>query len=185
MKKRKTICLFAGASQVEGPFIDEAFKVGQWIGQKGFNLIYGGSFVGCMGAIAKGALETGVDVTGVIPEYWKDLLPVRIENLHSIITNDLFDRKRIMIEEADSFLAFPGGIGTIDELFEVLTLNQISQMNKPLTLYNFQSYFEPLIGLLRHCEDSGFISEKTRPPINMVNDLESLRVAHFTTPVVE
>jgi uncharacterized protein (TIGR00730 family) len=156
----KKVCVFAGARDGKDPmYKSSAAELGRLIASRGDHLFYGGSFVGCMGQVARSSLEAGGKVTGIIPKIFESLITETHPNLDIIITSDLFDRKKMMIENSDIFVTFPGGIGTVDELLEVMTLNQIGLIDKPVTVLNLNGHFDWLKEKLKVFESQGFVDK--------------------------
>lgn len=140
-------------------FIEVARSVGHWIGAHGGQLVYGGGNNGLMGVVADATLAAGGRVVGVIPKALveKEFAKLDCTELHVVDT--MHDRKRMMAERADAFLALPGGIGTFEELFEVWTWRQLGYHDKPIGLLNVGGYYEPLMAFLRSSVGHGFINE--------------------------
>lgn len=153
----RSICVFAGSGTGHHPDYQQyAALLGKHIATHGYELIYGGSRLGLMGAIADAALINGGKVTGIMPG---GLL--NGERAHQGITNliqvdSMHERKAMMQQMGDAFIALPGGLGTLEELFEVLCWSQIGIHNKPLGLYNIRGYYNPLLEMLQHSIQEGF-----------------------------
>jgi uncharacterized protein (TIGR00730 family) len=132
---------------------------GEALGGRGLGLVYGGGRVGLMGAVADGALAAGGEVIGVIPQELVDreLAHDGVDELH--VVGSLHERKALMAELADAFVALPGGFGTLDELMEQLTWSQLGLHAKPVGLLDVADYWRPLIALARHATDEGFVRE--------------------------
>jgi len=158
MSKIKTICVYCGSGPGTNPrFIEAAIALGKAIAENGIRLVYGGGSVGMMGAVASAVLDHGGAVTGIIPEFLR-----RSENALSrvqemIVTPDMHERKRLMFERSDAFVALPGGIGTLEELVEQLTWKQLGRHEKPVLLANIDHFWEPLLSLLSHMRATQFI----------------------------
>jgi uncharacterized protein (TIGR00730 family) len=158
MTKIKTICVYCGSGPGTNPhFIESAKALGKALAENGIRLVYGGGSIGMMGAIATSTLDHGGSVTGIIP----DFLTVR-ENALSrvqemVVTPDMHERKRLMFERSDAFVALPGGIGTLEELVEQLTWQQLGRHSKPVLLANIDGFWEPLLSLLAHMCATQFI----------------------------
>jgi len=153
-----SICVYCGsADNVPAAYYQAARDIGRAIAQRGYVLIYGGGSTGLMGAVADAALEAGGDVIGVIPEhfYTPKLAHDRLTRLE--IVPDMHTRKARMAELADAFIALPGGYGTLEEFFEILTWAQIGLHAKPIGLFNFEGYYDGLLAFLRHAQQQGFI----------------------------
>jgi uncharacterized protein (TIGR00730 family) len=149
MKPAFSICVYCGSRPGLSPdFADVATQVGTWIGKHGGQLVYGGGKGGLMGIIAEAALKAGAHVVGVMPKALveKEWANNDCSELHIVET--MHDRKRMMAEHADAFLALPGGIGTFEELFEVWTWRQLGYHDKPIGILNVGGYYDQLLGFL-------------------------------------
>lgn len=155
------ICVYSGSNLGNEPaYKDCAIELGTILAEKNIELIYGGSNVGLMGAIANQVLKAGGKVTGVMP---KNLFPSDIINrdLTKLIeVNDMHERKKVMSDCSDGFIALPGGIGTYEEVFEVLSWAQLGIHKKPIGLMNVNNFFDPTLDLLQKTVSSGFMNEK-------------------------
>jgi hypothetical protein len=152
------ICVYCGSGPGTDPaFIDAATALGTLMAKNGIGLIYGGGGDGMMGAVARAVLDHGGTVTGIIPEF----LTRREHALHGaqemIITKDMHERKRLMFELADAFVAMPGGVGTLEELVEQLTWAQLGRHKKPILIANIKDFWQPLRALLDHMTALDFI----------------------------
>lgn len=162
------LCVFLGASHGRRPtYQDAAESLGRHLAQRGLGLVYGGGNVGLMGRLAASALEAGGEVIGVIPEslMGREVSGTRIEDLGATrleIVDSMHTRKARMAELADGFIALPGGYGTFEELFEILTWAQLGFHRKPIGILNTEGYFDPLIHLIDHSLEEGFIRPKNR-----------------------
>lgn len=155
------ICVYSGSNLGNEPaYKDCAIELGTILAEKNIELIYGGSNVGLMGAIANQVLKAGGKVTGVMP---KNLFPSDIINrdLTKLIeVNDMHERKKVMSDCSDGFIALPGGIGTYEEVFEVLSWAQLGIHKKPIGLMNVNNFFDPTLDLLQKTVSAGFMNEK-------------------------
>lgn len=140
--------------------------------ENGHNLVYGGSSLGIMGVIADSVMLHGGEVIGVIPEnlFSKEVAHTGITRL--ITVKDMHQRKSHMAELSDAFVAFPGGFGTMEELFEIITWNQIGLLKKPVTIMNIDGFYDNLIRMIDHATASGFIKEKNREILQVAETLE-------------
>ncbi len=155
-----SVCVYCGSRPGENPAYGEAAKaVGRWIGEHGGQLVYGGGRSGLMGTVAEATRLAGGRVVGVIPQALvdKELANRQCDELHIVQT--MHERKALMAERSDAFLALPGGIGTFEELFEVWTWRQLGYHDKPLGLLNVAGYYDGLMGFLNHSVASGFMGE--------------------------
>jgi uncharacterized protein (TIGR00730 family) len=169
------VCVFCGASSGRLPAYAEAARVlGATVAARGLGLVYGGGRVGLMGAVADGALSGGGEVTGVIPRELLDreLAHGGLSKLH--VVGSLHERKALMAELADAFVALPGGFGTLDELLEQLTWSQLGLHGKPIGLLDVEDYWRPLIELARHATAEGFVREADLAAIAVATDADGL-----------
>jgi len=160
MNKIKTVCVYCGSGPGTNPrFVEAAKALGKALAEGGIRLVYGGGSIGLMGAVATSVLDHGGTVTGIIP----DFLTIRENALkrvqQMIVTPDMHERKRLMFEHSDAFVALPGGIGTLEELVEQLTWQQLGRHSKPVLLANIEGFWEPLLALLAHMRATQFIRQ--------------------------
>jgi uncharacterized protein (TIGR00730 family) len=169
------VCVFSGASSGRLPAYAEAARaLGVAAAARGLGVVYGGGRVGLMGAMADGALSRGGEVIGVIPQELVDreLAHGGLSELH--VVGSLHERKALMAELADAFVALPGGFGTLDELLEQLTWSQLGLHAKPIGLLDVEEYWLPLIALARHATAEGFVREADLAAIAVASDAEGL-----------
>jgi hypothetical protein len=154
---KPVVCVFCGSSHGrDTAYASAARRMGTLIGENGYDLVFGGGYVGLMGEVAHAAREAGAKVTGVLPEFLRYLEPP-VENEEKVIlTPDLQQRKNLMLSMADAFVALPGGLGTMDEFFEVITSAQLCVFAKPIVLLNTLGFFTALEALLEHIVAEGF-----------------------------
>jgi hypothetical protein len=158
MNKIRTVCVYCGSGPGTNPkFIEGAIALGKAFADNGIRLVYGGGSLGMMGAVATSVLDHGGSVTGIIPDFLtsRENALTRVQEM--IVTPDMHERKRLMFERSDAFVAMPGGIGTLEELVEQLTWQQLGRHSKPVLLANFDGFWEPLIALLAHMRATQFI----------------------------
>ena len=175
MKPAFSVCVYCGSRPGEQPeFATIAANVGRWIGQHGGQLVYGGGSNGLMGIVADATLAAGGRVIGVIPKALveKEWAHSGCTELHVVET--MHERKRIMAEHADAFLALPGGIGTLEEFFEVWTWRQLGYHDKPVGLLNMAGYYDGLLDFLRSSVKAGFMSERLMELISTGTDEKQL-----------
>lgn len=173
--KMKRICVFCGSSPGAGPeYAEAARRLGHLLAERGTGLVYGGGSVGMMGQLARAVLERNGDVIGVIPKEIADM-NVGLTELEDLrVVNSMHERKALMIELSDGFIALPGGLGTIEEFFEVLTWAQLGFHPKPCGLLNVSQYFDRLMDFLHHAVDREFIVKGHLDMILVDNDPEVL-----------
>lgn len=153
-----SICVFCGARTGKDPrFRAAAIELGQEIARRGHTLVYGGGKVGLMGDVAQSALDLGGEVTGVIPDFLAQKEVLHPGLSHIVHVDDLFQRKARMIELSDAYVALPGGIGTLDELLEVIAWRQLNQLHGAIGVLDVASYFQPWFDALAHSIESGFV----------------------------
>jgi uncharacterized protein (TIGR00730 family) len=158
MNKIKTVCVYCGSGPGTNPrFVEAAIALGKTFAENGVRLVYGGGSLGLMGAVAKSTLDHGGSVTGIIPEFLtaRENALSRVQEM--IVTPDMHERKRLMFERSDAFVALPGGIGTLEELVEQLTWQQLGRHSKPVLLANIDGFWEPLLALITHMRATQFI----------------------------
>jgi len=154
---RFTVTVFCGSSPGFDPvYVDAARGVGTAIGRAGMSLVYGGGHVGLMGTVADAALAAGAEVTGVIPRALQAREAVNEDLTELILVDTMHERKMIMADRADAFLALPGGPGTLEELTEQWTWAQLGIHRKPVGLLNVDGYFDPLLAFVANMRDRGF-----------------------------
>src|SRR4249919_2258004 len=158
MNQIRTVCVYCGSGPGSNPrFIEAAIALGKIFAENNIRLVYGGGSVGLMGAVARSVLDHGGSVTGIIP----DLLRARENSLtrvqEMVVTPDMHERKRLMFERSDAFVALPGGVGTLEELVEQMTWQQLGRHSKPVLLANIDDFWEPLLALLTHMRANQFI----------------------------
>jgi uncharacterized protein (TIGR00730 family) len=165
------ICVYCAAANDLAPiYIDAARTTGRLIGERGHALVYGGANRGLMGEVARAAHASGGKVIGVIPQALVDLEQAYHEADELIISDGLRDRKSILEARATGFLILPGGLGTFDELFEVLTLRQLRMHNKPIVLVDIDGFFQPFMRLIEHLHGHGFVGATYRKLMTLVPD---------------
>lgn len=157
------ICIFCGANSSLDPQVEILAKeVMSDFGKKSIELVYGGAAIGVMGTLATDLIVKGGRVTGVIPQHLmkKEVAHGGLTEL--IVTKDMHERKQLMYKLSDAFLIFPGGMGTLDELFEIVTWKQLGLHDKPIAILNINGYYDHLLTFLDHCVAQGLIVQKHR-----------------------
>jgi hypothetical protein len=155
---KKNFCVFAASSADIAPlFYQAAVRLGTLLGQNGHTLVYGGGNCGLMGALARAVRAAGGKVTGVIPDSLRARELAYLEADHLHVTQDLRERKSLMEELADAFLVLPGGIGTLEEALEIMTLRQLGLLAKPLVFINTTGFYDPLFAFLDGLQGQGFL----------------------------
>ncbi|WP_203978877.1 TIGR00730 family Rossman fold protein [Geobacter sp. SVR] len=183
----RRICVFCGSNPGNDPhFMAGARKLGELLVSQGIGVVYGGGNVGCMGALADAALAAGGEVIGVIPQALQDreLAHPGLTSLHLVAT--MHERKALMAELSDGFIALPGGLGTLEELFEIATWSQLGLHAKPLALLNVHGFYDHLVAFLDQCETEGFVQQANRDTIIVESEAELAleRIRSYTPPLV-
>lgn len=157
----RSICVYCGSSPGRGETYAEAgYVLGRSIAEAGLRLVYGGGTRGIMGAVARGTIEAGGKVTGIIPRFLmnKEATEAALGRLDDlIVTEDMHTRKHTMFEKSDAFVALPGGIGTLEEIVEVMTWAQLGRHRKPMVFANVAGFWNPMLALLEHMRAEGFV----------------------------
>lgn len=157
----RSICVYCGSSPGNGgDYRNAGEELGRSIAQAGIRLIYGGGTRGIMGAVAKGTLEAGGQVTGIIPRFLmnKEATEAALGRLDDlIVTDDMHQRKHTMFEKSDAFVALPGGIGTLEEIVEIMTWAQLGRHRKPMVFGNIEGFWDPMLDLMDHMKATGFL----------------------------
>ena len=169
------LAVFAGSQVGSDPlYSEQARQLGQLLVKNRIGLVYGGGSVGLMGEIADAVLDSGGEVIGVIPEFLatKELLHTGLTS--TIVTDDMHSRKAKMAELADAFIALPGGLGTFEELFEVITWAQLGVHRKPIGLMNVAGFYDPVFNLIEHAIELGFIKPAHRDLLESAESAEEL-----------
>jgi uncharacterized protein (TIGR00730 family) len=176
MNKIRTVCVYCGSGPGTNPrFIESAKALGKIFAESGIRLVYGGGSLGMMGAVATSVLDHGGIVTGIIPDFLtaRENALTRVQEM--IVTPDMHERKRLMFERSDAFVALPGGIGTLEELVEQLTWQQLGRHSKPVLLANVDGFWEPLLALLAHMRATQFIRSGLSIDILKAERVEDVR----------
>ena len=181
----RRLCIFCGSSHGANPVYAEAAKTaGNELARRGIGLVYGGGNVGLMGVLADAVLAAGGHVTGVIPEALmaKEVGHRGLPDLRVVKT--MHERKALMAELADGFVALPGGIGTFEEFFEIVTWAQLGLHAKPCALLNVNGFYDPLLRLVDHAIEEHFVKPKQRDLVFVESDFPALldRMAHHHVP---
>ena len=154
----KSICVYCASGSGTNPaFVEAARAFRRILAENGIRLVYGGGSVGLMGTLADAVLDHGGAVTGVIPDFLVNREHMLVRAQERIITRDMHERKRVMFEHADAFVALPGGVGTLEELVEQITWAQLGRHKKPILIANIQRFWDPLCVLLDQMEKLEFI----------------------------
>ncbi|TWG90930.1 hypothetical protein L598_006300000080 [Mesorhizobium sp. J18] len=173
-----SVCVYCGSSPGRSEEYHQAgYKLGQDLAKAGLRLVYGGGAKGIMGAVAGGALEGGGKVTGIIPRFlinWEASENALKQLDDLVITGDMHERKHAMFEKSDAFVALPGGIGTMEEIVEIMTWAQLGRHRKPILFANINGFWNPMLALMDHMKAEGFIHSDHRVKPIVVNRAEDI-----------
>ena len=173
-----SICVFCGSNPGARPaYLEAAETVGRGLAERGVRIVYGGAKLGMMGALAEAARGAGGEVTGIIPQglFDREIGHTGLDDLR--VVGSMHERKALMAEVSDAFIALPGGIGTLEELFEVYTWAQLGIHTKPLGLLDVAGYFRPLVAFLDHAVQERFLRPEMRRLLAVSDDLDDLLAA--------
>jgi len=184
MNTIRSVCVYCGSSTGR----DEAYlKAGRLLGRSlakaGLRLVYGGGTKGIMGAVCEGALQAGGAVTGIIPRFLmnKEATENALGRLSElVVTENMHERKHIMFEKSDAFVALPGGIGTVEEIVEIMTWAQLGHHRKPIVFGNVNGFWNPMMALMEHMAAEGFIHTAQRVQPLVIDDPEAIVAAILT-----
>lgn len=157
------ICVYGAASEeISKKYLEAAEALGFQMAQRGHSLVFGGGATGLMGAAARGVIRGGGKILGIAPEFFR-MPGVLIEgDVEMVYTRTMRERKQLMEEKSDAFVMTPGGIGTFEEFFEILTLKQLGRHDKPIAVLNVDGYYDRLLEFLDHAKEEGFLNRGCR-----------------------
>jgi uncharacterized protein (TIGR00730 family) len=171
----RTVCVYCGSGRGLNPlYAQAAVTLGRTLGERGIGLVYGGGGLGLMGDVARATIAHGGRVTGIIPEFLLSKEKALEAADELIVTSDMHERKRLMFERSDAFIALPGGIGTLEELVEQLTWSQLGRHTKPIVVANIDGFWTPFLDLLTHMKADTFIRSGLDVRFTVVDDAEQI-----------
>jgi uncharacterized protein (TIGR00730 family) len=171
----RNICVYCGSNSGTNPaYAAAARKLGRAVAEEGLGLVYGGGGLGLMGELARSAIAHGGRVVGIIPSFLSQKERMLRAADELVVVEDMHQRKKLMFERSDAFVALPGGIGTLEELVEQLTWAQLGRHTKPIVLVNIDGFWGPLLQLLRHMHASAFIRPDMDVPFATVDAVEEV-----------
>ncbi|WP_421913740.1 TIGR00730 family Rossman fold protein [Mesorhizobium sp.] len=181
MNTIRSVCVYCGSSPGrDETYVKAGHLLGRSIARSGLRLVYGGGTKGIMGAVAEGALRAGGKVTGIIPRFLinREATETALDRLDELlITENMHERKHRMFEKSDAFVALPGGIGTVEEIVEIMTWGQLGHHRKPIVFGNVGGFWDPMLALLDHMSAEGFIHTAQRVKPLVVTDPEAIVAA--------
>ncbi len=183
MPEVRSLCVYCGSSNnVDPAHLSAARETGRLAAGRGIEIVFGGGHVGMMGALADGALAAGGRVTGIIPEILRRREVAHDGASDMIVVDSMHTRKRKMFERADAFCALPGGMGTLDETFEIVTWKQLGLHDKPIVLANLGGFWDPLLVMLQHQVAQGYVQANQMRLFRVVERVESIFDALESAP---
>ena len=188
MAKTSSICVYCGSSTGNQPvFVEQANSLGREIARRGIRLVYGGGRVGLMGVCADAALSAGGEVVGIIPEHLerKEVGHAQVSEL--IVVGSMHERKSRMSDMSDAFVVLPGGLGTLDETFEIITWKQLRLHDRPIVLLDIDGYWQPLLQLISAQVDAGFVRPEHAQLYSVVSSVDAVFdvLARHAEPTIE
>ncbi|MEA1943064.1 MAG: TIGR00730 family Rossman fold protein [Pseudomonadota bacterium] len=177
----KSVCVYCGSNSGRNPvFVETARNVGAALAGRGIQIVYGGGRVGLMGELADAALAAGGRVQGIIPEFLalKEIAHLELTDLH--VVRSMHARKAMMVQLSEAFIALPGGIGTMEELFEVWTWAQLGHHTHPVGLLNVDGYYDDLVAFLDRMNGEGFLNDAHRRSLVVADQIDTLLAAFET-----
>lgn len=183
MKKIEYVCVYCGSSsRVADVYKDAAREMGKMIAAEGWSVVYGGGRVGLMGLVADAALQAGTQVIGIIPAHiqQREIEHTDLSELH--VVDSMHIRKQMMVDRSDAFIILAGGLGTLDEFFELLTWKQLGLHDKPVVVVNIDGYWDKMLAAINHIADIGFMRAEDRGLFTVVNRLEDVPNAIRNAP---
>jgi uncharacterized protein (TIGR00730 family) len=185
MQNINWLCVYCGSSgAVAAPYRDAASELGTRLAAAGIGLVYGGGRIGLMGLLADAALAAQGKVIGIIPSRLCDAEVAHRGVTELVVVDSMHERKRLMAERADAFAILPGGVGTLDEMFEIVSWKQLQLHDRPILLVDIDGYWAPLRALLDHIIDKGFARPQTRRLLQVVPSISALMAALSEAPTV-
>lgn len=173
--KKMNVCMYgASSNNIPEVYLEKANEFGKKLAEFGHVLVYGGGNSGVMGAAAKGVLEKSGTVIGIAPHFFKERKQLLDRCTYFFYTETMRERKQMMEDKSDAFVMMPGGIGTFEEFFEILTLKQLSRHNKPIIVVNINGYFQPLLDLLKKATDENFLYKGNLQLFSVCNSVNEI-----------
>ncbi len=183
MVSLSSVCVYCGSSsRVNDVYKAAARQLGARLAKAGVRVVYGGGRVGLMGILADAAMAEGGHVTGIIPEHLQALEVDHQELSELMVVQNMHERKRLMVDHADAFVVLPGGLGTLDEAFEVITWKQLRLHDKPIIIADIHGYWQPLTTLFEHINGEGFVSGGHSRLITVVPTIDLVLETLFGRP---
>ncbi len=183
MTEINKVCVYCGSSaRVDQVYKDAAVELGQTIAANGWGVVYGGGRVGLMGLVADSALSSGAEVFGIIPRHIQSREIEHTDLTELVIVDTMHVRKQMMVDRADAFVILAGGLGTLDEFFEILTWKQLGLHDKPVVVVNINGYWDKMIEAIRHIASEKFMREEDLTAFCVVNSVAEVPAAIKNAP---
>ncbi len=183
MTEIKNVCVYCGSSsRVDDVYKNAATKMGHLIADEGWGVVYGGGRVGLMGLVADAALEKGAPVVGIIPEHIQEREVEHNDLTELHVVDTMHVRKQMMVDKSQAFVILAGGLGTLDELFELLTWKQLGLHDKPIVIVNIEGYWTKLLEAIDHIADAGFMRAEDKGLFVVVDGVEDVPSAIKNAP---
>ena len=155
------ICLYgAGSASIKSKYLDESYRLGQEMAKRGHELVFGGGSTGVMGAVSKGVIENGGKSLGIAPEWMEEFEGICKDCDEFIYTNSMDERKSLFLKHSDAFIIAPGGIGTLDEFFEIIVLKKLNRHEKKIVIFNMFDYYDPMLEMIDFMIEEGVMKEE-------------------------
>lgn len=184
MNQRLSLCAFCGAqNDVAAAHLEAGRVFGERLVQENFELVFGGGDCGMMGAVANAAMKSGGNVTGIFPHHLSSIEAAHEGITKTIVVGSMHERKKLMFDLSDLFVILPGGFGTMDEMFEILTWRQIGLHGKPVFIFNHLGYWNPLIDMIEHIINEGFARPVNRNFYQVSHSMDELFSMMRATPI--
>lgn len=183
MTEIKSVCVYCGSSaRVDQAYKDAAVELGQAIAAKGWDVVYGGGRVGLMGLVADSALSSGAKVYGIIPRHIQSREIEHTDLTELCVVDTMHVRKQMMVDKADAFVILAGGLGTLDEFFEILTWKQLGLHDKPVVMVNINGYWTKMVEAIRHIASEKFMREEDMNMFHVVDTVAEVADALVNAP---
>lgn len=183
MSRKHYVCVYGGASEkIPDAYKNEIHKLGNIIAESGFSLVYGSGATGCMGAVARGVKELGGYVMGVFPDFIGDFEKI-FDCDNTILVDTMSERKTLMEKHADIFLIAPGGIGTMDEFFQVLTLKYLQRLSAPIVVLNLNGFYDSLLAFIEDLVEHGAVIRDIHKLFDVVSDVSDERLLNYLNTI--
>lgn len=169
------VCVYGSAVEsIDKSYRDEGYKLGKELAKNNHSIVFGGGSEGMMGAVAKGGFENGGKIYGIAPVWMKNFEGIFSECEQFIYTKSMDERKNLFLEKSDAFIITPGGLGTLDEFFEILTLKKLKQHNKKIIIFNINNFFDEMFTMMMEMSKKEFIPKDNLNLYNIVNTVDEI-----------